>query len=178
MFDKEYSFRGSHAEKVTKLTAEFDKSGNKLFARNYDVYLIAPIVGFLYGEKAEIDKESDKNIKPTKIFPDILMKNKDDLLFNYRLIMLLDNSNESNFDERVNKAFRYYESDEAINDELIYDQYVLGGVDKIYDKIFDNANSPDDYLKNLFLFVDEIENRYNSKIDKDSIIDLCKLAKS
>ena len=71
MFDKEYSFRGSHAEKVTQLTAEFDKSGNKLFARNYDVYLLAPIVGFLYNRKAEIDKENDKIIKPTKIFPDI-----------------------------------------------------------------------------------------------------------
>lgn len=178
MFDKEYSFRGSHAEKVVKLTAEFDKSGNKLFARNYDVYLIAPIVGFLYGEKAVIDKEGDKSIKPTKIFPDILMRNKDDLLFNYRLIMLLDKNNEENFDERVNKAFRYYGSDEAVNDELIYEQYVLGGVDKMYEKIFDNARGPADYLKNLFLFVDEIENRYNSKIDKSSIIDLCKLAKS
>lgn len=178
MFDKEYSFRGIHAEKVTRLTAEFDKSGNKLFSRNYDVYLLAPIVGFLYGEKSEIDKEGDKAIKPTKIFPDILMKNKDDLLFNYRLIMLLDKNNEPDFEERVNKAFRYYGSAEAIDDELLYEQYVRGGVDKMYEKIFDNAQGPSDYLKNLFLFIDEIEDRYNSMIDKNSIKELCRLAKN
>ncbi len=178
MFDKEYSFRGRHAERVTKLTAEFDKDGNKLFARNYDVYLIAPIVGFLYGIKAEVDQESERDIKPTKIFPDILMKNKDDLLFNYRLIMLLDKNNEPDFEERVNKAFRYYGSDKAIDDELLYEQYVRGGVDKIYEKIFDNAQGPEDYLENLFLFIDEMEERYNSTISKDSIIELCRLAKS
>lgn len=178
MFDKEYAFRGSHAEKVTKLTAEFDKSGNKLFARNYDIYLIAPIVGFLYNQKSEIDKENDKNIKPTKIFPDILMRNKDDLLFNYRLIMLLDKNNETDFEERANKAFRYYGSHDATDDELLYEKYVLGGIDKIYEKIFFNAQGKEDYLKNLFLFIDEVEDRYNSIIDKDSIIELCKLAKS
>lgn len=177
MFDKEYSFRGRHAEKVSRLTAEFDKGGNKLFSRNYDVYLLAPIVGFLYGVKSEIDKEGDKIIRATKIFPDILMKNKDDLLFNYRLIMLLDKNNEPNFEERVNKAFRYYGSDKTINDELLYEQYVRGGVDKIYEKIFDNAQNLSDYLKNLFLFIDEVEDRYNSVIDKDCIKKLCRLAK-
>lgn len=178
MFDKEYSFRGTHAEKVAKLTAEFDKNGNKVFARNYDVYLLAPIVGFLYGEKSDIDREGDKSIKPTKIFPDILMRNKDDLLFNYRLIMLLDTNNEPNFEERVNKAFRYYGSNEAKDDEALYDKYVCGGVDKIYEKIFTNAKGSEDYLKNLFLFIDEIEERYNSMIDKDNIKELCRLAKS
>ena len=178
MFDKEYSFRGSHAEKVTQLTAEFDKSGNKLFARNYDVYLLAPIVGFLYNRKAEIDKKNDKIIKPTKIFPDILMRNQADLLFNYRLIVLLDKNNEPNFEERVNKAFRYYGSEKANNDELLYETYVRGGVDIIYDKIFGNGNSSTDYLKNLFLFTEEIEERYNSDINKEGFLDLCKLARS
>jgi len=177
MFDKEYSFRGIHAEKVARLTAEFDKSGNRLFKRNYDVYMLAPIVGFLYGKKSEIDKEGDKTIKPTKIFPDMLMKNKDDLLFNYRLIMLLDKNNEPDFEERVNKAFRYYGTDRAIEDELLYEQYVRGGVEMIYEKIFNNAQGPSDYLKNLFLFIEEIENRYNSMVDKDSIKELCRLAK-
>ena len=47
MFDKEYAFKGSHAEKVIKLTAKIDDR-NQIFKRNYDVYLMAPIVGFLY----------------------------------------------------------------------------------------------------------------------------------
>lgn len=86
MFDKEYSFRGKHAEYVVKLTAEYDDKHHKLFNTNYDVYAIAPIIGFLYQRKAELDKTGDA----TKIFPDKLIKEQQNLLFNYRLIMLLD----------------------------------------------------------------------------------------
>lgn len=46
MFDKEYSFKGTHADKVVKLTAKFDDK-NSIFKRNLDVYMMAPIVGFL-----------------------------------------------------------------------------------------------------------------------------------
>ena len=54
MFDKEYSFKGIHAEKVSKLTAKFDET-TSLFERNFDVYMMAPVVGFLYGRKADLD---------------------------------------------------------------------------------------------------------------------------
>lgn len=88
MFDKEYSFKGSHAEKVNKLTAKFDDK-NQLFKRNLDVYMMAPVVGFLYQRKADANT-GDGNQKPTKIFPQQLIENSDDLVFAYRLIMLLD----------------------------------------------------------------------------------------
>ncbi len=175
MFDKEYSFRGSHAEKVNRLTAEFDNKGNKLFTRNYDVYLIAPVVGFLYGVKADLDKDGGKD---TKIFGDILIKNKDDLLFNYRLIMLLDKNNEPNIDERVNKAFRYYGDEKAKYDEELYEQYVRGGVDKLYEKLIGTAKNSEDYLRNLYYFMDEVDDRYNRAISADSILDLCRLNKN
>ena len=96
MFDKEYSFRGKHAEYVVKLTAEYDDKHHKLFNTNYDVYAIAPIIGFLYQRKAELDKTGDA----TKIFPDKLIKEQQNLVFNYRLIMLLDEKNEPDFNER------------------------------------------------------------------------------
>ena len=70
MFDKEYSFRGKHCDYVIKLTAEYDGKRHKLFPTNYDVYEIAPIIGFLYGRQAELDKSGDA----TKIFPDKLLK--------------------------------------------------------------------------------------------------------
>ena len=78
MFDKEYSFKGIHADKVNELTKDFDNSGNKLFVRNLDVYILAPIVGFLYQRMADVDNTPD--IKPTKVFGDILMKNADQLM--------------------------------------------------------------------------------------------------
>ena len=173
MFDKEYSFRGKHCEYVIRLTAEYDAKKHKLFATNYDVYAIAPIIGFLYGRKAEFDKSGDA----TKILPDKLMKEQQNLLFNYRLIMLLDEKNEPNFDERINRAFRYYGTEKAKLDEELYEGYVRGGVEVLYEKLIETANSSDDYLKNLYDFMEAFDERYNESISSENIIDLCQLAR-
>lgn len=173
MFDKEYSFRGKHCDYVIKLTAEYDTNHHKLFVTNYDVYALAPIIGFLYQRKAELDKTGDS----TKIFPDKLMKEQQNLLFNYRLIMLLDSKNESDFDERINKAFRYYGTEKAIGDEELYESYVRGGVEVLYEKLIKPANAAEDYLKNLYDFLEEFDERYNRAISADSIRDLCQLAR-
>lgn len=171
MFDKEYSFRGGHAEKVIKLTAKFDDK-NQLFKRNLDVYLMAPIVGFLYNSKAPLDTG-----ETTKIFPQQLTEASEDLLFNYRLIMLLNRKKELTIDERIDKAFRYYGSDKAKSDEDIFEEYVRGGVDILYEKIMASATKPEDYLKNLYDFMEEVDERYNQELDMDSIKELCSLAK-
>ncbi len=173
MFDKEYSFRGIHAEKVSKLTAQFDKNRNKLFNRNIDVYMVAPIIGFLYNRKADLDKGAES----TKIFPEQLINERNNMLFTYRLIMLLDKEHEPSFDERINKAFRYYGSKKAGLDEALYEQYVRGGVDVLYEKLLTTINNEDDYLKNLYDFMEEFEERYNQTVSTDSILDLCRLAR-
>ena len=175
MFDKEYTFRGSHGDKVKRLTAVFDKQNNKLFDYNYRVYMLAPIVGFLYGVTADQDKSSDDD---TKIFAGQFNNIRDDLMFNYRLIMLLDKKQEPDFEKRIDKAFRYYGSEKAKDDELRYEAFVRGGVDKIYEKIMEGAQGPEDYLRNLYNFMEEIEERYNRMISTDSIFDLCQLAKA
>ncbi|KNZ41729.1 hypothetical protein [Acetobacterium bakii] len=173
MFDKEYSFKGIHAEKVSMLTAEFDKNKNKLFDRNFDVYMMAPIIGFLYQRKADLSKG-----KETKIWADILIKNQRDLKFNYSLIMLLDEKNEPVFQERVNKAFRNFGSEKAKNDELLFEQYVRGGVDLLYEKLIENANNSEHFLINLYDFLEEFDERYNQKITQESIDELCRLARN
>ena len=174
MFDKEYSFRGKHCDYVIKLTAEYDAKKHKLFSTNYDVYAIAPIIGFLYGRKAELDKSGDS----TKIFPDKLMKEQQNLLFNYRLIIILDKNHESDFNERLNKAFRYYGSEKAAPDEELYESYVRGGVEVLYEKLIANTTSEEDYLTNLYDFLEEFDERYNQSVSTDSIIDLCQLARN
>ena len=172
MFDKEYSFKGIHAEKVSKLTAKFDET-TSLFERNFDVYMMAPIVGFLYGRKADLDKNNNET---TKIFPDILMREKDNLMFNYRLIMLLDKNNEPELDKRIDKAFRLYGKEEAKPDEELFEQYVRGGVDVLYEKLIGNATTPEDYIKNLYDFMEDFDDRYN--VSAEGISDLCSLARS
>lgn len=174
MFDKEYSFKGAHAEKVIKLTSPFStESKAGLFQRNLDVYLLAPIVGFLYGRKAEPQTGIDRVINPAQ-----LIYEKTNLVFNYRLIMLLDEKNEPNAEERINKAFRYFNTEKAVDDEALYEAYVRGGVDVLYEKLIEPANSPDDYIKNLYDFLEEFDERYNQAVSTDTIIDLCRLARS
>lgn len=171
MFDKEYSFKGTHAEKVIALTQKFDDD-NKFFNRNLDVYLMAPIVGFLYQRKSELNTG-----KTTKIFPSDMSKVINELWFNYRLIILLDRENESDEEERINKAFRNYNSDKAKQDEELFEQYVRGGVDVLYEKLIGTATNTSEYLNNLYDFMEEINDRYNKKVDKDYIKELFHLAK-
>jgi len=175
LFDKEYTFYGIHAEKVRKLTFQFDEKNNSIFLSNVNVYKTAPIIGFLYQRKAELDKTPE--IKPTKIFLNEILNHLNDLKYSYQLIMLLDTKNESSFEERVNKAFRYYgnESEQTLADEQLFEQYVRGGIDVLYEKLIENAVNPEDYLKNLYDFMEEINDRYNSVITDDSILELCRL---
>lgn len=172
MFDREYVFRGKHAEKVSKLTSKFDKN-HQLFNRNIDVYMIAPVIGFLYGRKAEIDKGPET----AKIFGDQIRAEELNLKFVYQLIMLLDEKNEPNFEERVNKAFRYFGTDKSKDDEVLFEQYVRGGVEVLYEKLIEKSNSTDDYLISLFDLIEDIQDRYNQNISLDNIMDLCKLAR-
>lgn len=176
MFDKEYSFKGKHADMVEKLTGSFSianadgttQNKHKLFERNFDVYLLAPIIGFLYRRTAEIDTSSSNN---TKVFADIQMKNIDDLKFNYRLIMLLDTNNEPNAEIRIEKAFRGIENKD---DEALYDKYVLGGVEVLHEKIFSEANTTEDIINKLYDFLEEFNDRYNDDIDMDRVLELAR----
>lgn len=160
MFDKEYVFRGKHAEMVRKLTAKLDDSvGRSLFKTNYDVYAIAPVVGLMYNRKAELDKgKADSDV--TKIFRDKMMDEKDQLVFNYRLIMMQALKGKKTLEERTEIAFKLDDNDVARKpyDEL-YDSYVRGGVEIIYDKIFTGQESTDDIIKNMYSFFEEVNER-------------------
>ena len=53
MFDKEYVFYGKHAAMVKKLTSKLsDEIGKGFFATNYEVYRVAPMVGWIYKRTA------------------------------------------------------------------------------------------------------------------------------
>lgn len=176
MFNKEYSFIGIHADKVKKLTAQFDKESTaRLFSRNIDVYMIAPLIGFLYGRKADIDKSHSDT---TKIFPEQLIKESLNLKYNYQLIMLLDKKNEASFDNRLNKAFRYHGNVDNESDEQLFEKYVRGGVDILYEKLIEGEYSTEDYyMRNLYDFLKEFHERYNETVSNDNIVELCAQAR-
>lgn len=172
IFSGDYQFKGKHAERVSRLTADIGKSTKSLFNRNLDVYILAPIIGFLYNRTAELDT----NGKPTNVLYDAMSKELNTLWFNYRLIMLLDKKYEPEFDNRVDKAFRYYGKEQALPDEERYESFVRGGVDVLFEKLIEPSNTEEDYLNNLYDFMEEFEERYGQSTDE--IVDLCRLARS
>ena len=172
IFNDDYQFKGAHAEKVNRLTAAFNKTNSSLFNRNLDVYILAPIVGFLFNRTSPLDTSG----KPANVLYAAMSKEVNTLWFNYRLIMLLDKQYEPNFDKRVDKAFRFYGKDQSIPDEERYESFVRGGVDVLYEKLIEASNTEEDYLNNLYAFMEEFEERYGQ--DSEEIIDLCRLARS
>ncbi len=172
MFDKEYSFYGLHAEKVNKLTAPFDSNSSvKLFNRNLDVYILAPIIGFIYGRKSIIDKSISLT---ASIFPEQLLKEQQTLKYIYQLIMLVDNKKELSFEDRLNKAFRNYSRENSFDDQILYEQYVLGGVEVLYEKLIESNKAIGGYINTFYDFIDEFHERYHNDISTEKIIELSK----
>jgi len=172
LFQGQYWFYGTHADKVKRLTAEFD-SKHKLFSYNHEIYQLAPIVGFLYRRKAELNRTGGSD---TSIFAEQISNYKDIFEFNYQLIMLLDDCHEADLDARIDKAFRFYGMEKATQDEELYESYVRGGVDVLYEKLIESSTSADDYTKNLYEFLEDFESRYGQNADE--IYDLCRIARS
>lgn len=173
LFQGQYRFFGTHSDRVKKLTAEFDTSKHKLFSTVHEVFQLAPVVGFLYKRKAGLNKDTPGDIS---IFDAEMSRHKDIFEFNYQLIMLLDADNASDFDLRVDKAFKLYGTEQAKADEELYEAYARGGVDILYEKLIETSTSPDDYIKNLYEFMEDFESRYGQ--NANAILDLCKIARS
>lgn len=174
MFDKQYRFFGSHAEKVNALTAVFDNAAkSKLFDRNLDVYINASLVGFLYKRKGQ--KDSNSSISPQNIFPEQMINASDKLKYNLRLILLLDVANEPDSEKRLDKAFRHFGSEE---DLALFDQYVLGGVEVLYEKLVEGPSDPASFVNRMFDFTEEFHERFNEEITSETILALCRVANS
>ncbi len=168
MFDKIYTFRGRHATFVKDLTGKFGPDEKfQIFNRNLDVYLLAPIVGFLYERQADVDTSLNSEGKndDTKIFLEQMLKIKDDAIYNYRLIMLRDTKYENDFEKRIEKAFKNIGTPEGEKDYEHFNRYILGGVEVLYEKIILSARTSEDYILNIVTFMKEFNEKYNLDID-------------
>lgn len=160
MFNKEFVFKGKHAGYVTQLV---DKKASGLLNRNMDVYLLAPIIGLYYNRTSTEDKGATNT---TKIFAEVIIKEQLKLEFIYRIIMLLHGSETS--EEKIKRAFHDDTNDEKMKNNMrIFDAYVLGGVEVLYEKLLEDAIDQDDFLDNLYQLVDEFNNDFkeNEEID-------------
>lgn len=176
----EFSFRGKHADYVRKLTSELDtRTKFKIFQYNVDVLIFAPIVGMIYGRKASVDNNS--SINPIKINYQQLTSRSSILDYNKELVLLLNKKESIDINERINKAFRYiYDNKEKYKSykeecEMEYLEYVLGGVEVLFEKIMqeNNPKDIDEYLDNLFEFVTDIKEKLTSTVSDDELYNLC-----
>lgn len=176
MFDKQYRFKGKHAKYVNLLTAKFDQSGkNQLFNRDMDVLLNAPLVGYLYGRRADIDYEKNPETGQTydeNVMAEQVLAISNELHFNFELIMLLDKDYEADSDKRIQKAFG--EPDTQKDDIERFNQYIRGGVEVLYEKLIENVDTPDDYLKHLYDFLEELNERENDKVSEEDVLKIAR----
>ena len=175
MFQTPYRFHGSHARKCRQLMAIFDGASKaQFFKYAKELYAYAPLVGFLYNRRSELDHEKNPETNEEydlNIMAEQVISVSEDLMFNFNLIMLLDSQYEPEGDSRVDKAFRHPGKDPA--DEERFNEYVRGGVDVLYEKLIEGGGEPTEYVGRLFDFIDDIEERYNKELDLDALMKLC-----
>lgn len=157
LFDKEFEFEGKHATYCRALNDEIG-----LFTTFRETYMLSAIVGFLYGSKA--CKDTTEKVQPASILPSELSKQRLNLRNIYRYIMLLEETPGLTIDDYKSRAFKddsEDESPEKLKKNMeIFNSYVLGGIEIIYDKFKECTSKKDvvnllnDFLEN---FVSENE---------------------
>ena len=84
--------------------------------------------------------------------------------------MLSDKHYEPNLEKRIDKAFRYIGTEKAKEDFELFNSYVRGGIEILYEKLLENVSSNEDYIDRVVLFLDEFNAVYNKEIDTDSLL--------
>jgi len=156
MFDKEYQLYGKHAEMMFALAS--DSSGNQrapesFFGRFLDVFLVAPLVGFLYQRKSPVDSSSTAS--PRSIFAEQIISERDRLMLNYRLITLLDEKKTVDINTRIGKAFREADQELVAQNLETYYAYVRGGIELLYEKLIGTTKNEEERIGNMMDFIDE-----------------------
>lgn len=148
MFKADIELKGKHAAYMKQLVED-----NKLFSRNIDVYMAAPLIGYVNGIKEDIDKSDQYSEVIRKIGTQALLNEEKQLDMIYRLIMLLDSTTKMTTEEKINRAFRDDSNkdltDKHQNNMELFNSYVRGGITILYEEIIKDATVKEDYFKNI-----------------------------
>ena len=148
LFETDYTINGTHATRLKflakKNARDVDESDNtqaaKIFERYIDVYMNAAVWGIYYRRKAK----NDRSTKDTaSVRADAFIRERETCIFLYRLVMLLDDSENLTQTERIDRAFRYDslpdKADELKKNLELFHDYVRGGIDLMYEKFTDGC---------------------------------------
>lgn len=179
----EYTFYGKHARYVTQLTSELKGlEKTPIFQKNLDVFKFASVVGIVYGRQGEIDKSKkdleDEKVDIKKIAGAQIVTISAELEYIYELIMINHRKKIDDIETRIDRAFRYTKNEELKKEgEEIFNSYVLGGVEVLYEKIFKEDTDTDQILVNLYDFIEEFNDKYGEEIEGIDIDEIMRTLK-
>ena len=92
--------------------------------------------------------------------------------------MLLDKTSDITMEERVDRAFRY-DSDESKSEEFkqcmeLFNSYVRGGIEVMYEQFTDSCNTRDDYLMKTYEVMTDFKNELEGISYEDELAKLVK----
>lgn len=169
LFEADYTIFGTHATYLKFLAKKNAHDMNyhdspqsaKIFERYIDVYMNAAVWGIYYRRRAKSNRSTKDS---AAIRADAFIRERDRCVFLYRLVMLLDDSENLSPTERVDRAFRYDtqpdKSDELKKNMELFHDYVRGGIDLMYEK-FTGCMTRDDYLEKTF----EVMTEFKSELE-------------
>lgn len=166
MFDKDMQIRGKYAtywKALTQLPGNaVETSKNfKIFENYIYVYMVAPIIGLINGRKCNLDPADDSK-DTAGMLAEVQIKNSAKLKYIYRLIVLTDDSEGLNDEEKIDRAFREDNNPEFVAKGMkLYTEYFYGGLEILYDTFVQNCITDDDYIRKMYEFVSEFKDEQN-----------------
>ena len=182
LFETDYTINGKHATRLKFLakknsrddTEPDNPNAAKIFERYIDVYMNAAVWGIHYRRRAKTEPSSDR----ARIYADAFNRERENCMFLYRLIMLLDDSENLSPTERIDRAFRYDtlpdKADELKKNFEIFHDYVRGGIDLMYEQFTDGCQTREDYLEKTFAVMTEFKAELDGVDYSDELAKLMK----
>ena len=165
LFETDYTLNGTHAMRLKFLAKKNARDVNepdnpqaaKIFERYIDVYMNAAVWGIRYRRRAKTDSSTDR----ARIYADAFIRERDRCIFLYRLVMLLDDSEDLSPTEKIDRAFRYDtlpdKADELKKNLELFHDYVRGGIDLMFEKFTTDCLNREDYLEKTFNVMKEFK---------------------
>ncbi len=129
----EMFFVGKHRDYVDKLWKQ-GKIQESYFKRLVDLYAVAAVIG-LKTKRRSPEERDDSDIKRT-IQMKQLNENYQTLLPIMRLVLIMDESRNMSFEEKLESAFLISEDEETYKKNMeLFNSYARGGVEYLYEKL-------------------------------------------
>lgn len=156
MFEQDYTFYGKHATLLKYLDA-------KVYSRYIDVYMNAAVMGLLHGKRSVRDSSEDR----ARIYADAFARERENCIFLYRLVMLLDESTKLTPEQRIDRAFRddaRYDSTKLQENLDIFHSYILGGIELLYDKYTTGCTTSEDYIDRIYELMSSFKDEISANV--------------